>query len=216
MPLAGIALLVGAVAALLWAEVRRSRLGIWIAKPAASTLFIAIAVSSGAVESPFGQMILVGLVLSWLGDVFLIPRHQLSFITGLGSFLLAHVAYSVAFVLQPLATTPLIIGAIAMFAFAAAVVRWLWLHLSPTLKPAVAAYVVAISVMVILACGTITAAGLQLVIGAVLFAVSDVFVARERFVTSAVANRLWGLPLYYLAQLVLALSVRLSELSTAA
>ena len=103
-----------------------------------------------------------------------------------------------------------------MFAFAAAVVRWLWPHLSPTLKPAVAAYVIAISVMVILACGTITATGLQLVVGAVLFAVSDVFVARERFATSAVANRLWGLPLYYLAQLVLALSVRLSELSTAA
>ena len=91
---------------------------------------------------------------------------------------------------------------------AIAILRWLWPHLPDGMRPAVAAYVIAISLMVILASGTITGFGPQLAIGAVMFAVSDIFVARERFVTSSVANRLWGLPLYYAAQIVLALSVQ--------
>jgi uncharacterized membrane protein YhhN len=52
------------------------------------------------------------------------------------------------------------------------------------------------------------AAGPQLLIGAVMFAVSDIFVARDRFVSPSVANRLWGLPLYYAAQLIFALSTQ--------
>jgi uncharacterized membrane protein YhhN len=46
-----------------------------------------------------------------------------------------------------------------------------------------------------------------ILIGAVAFYLSDLAVARNRFVAPGVANRLWGLPLYYLAQLMLAWSV---------
>ena len=62
--------------------------------------------------------------------------------------------------------------------------------------------------MVVLAGGTMAATGLQLVIAAVMFAVSDIFVARDRFVSPSVVNRLWGLPLYYAAQLIFALSTQ--------
>ena len=48
-----------------------------------------------------------------------------------------------------------------------------------------------------------------MVAGAVLFAVSDISVARDQFVRPAFINRLWGLPLYYAAQLLLAGSVSL-------
>ena len=41
-------------------------------------------------------------------------------------------------------------------------------------------------------------------LGAALFIVSDVAVARQTFVQAAFANRLWGLPLYYGGQLLLA------------
>jgi hypothetical protein len=47
------------------------------------------------------------------------------------------------------------------------------------------------------------------VIGATCFMSSDVAVARDRFVTPGVANRVWGLPLYYGAQLLLAWTVTL-------
>jgi len=73
-------------------------------------------------------------------------------------------------------------------------------------------YLAAISLMVVLASGTMAAAGPQLLIGAVMFAVSDIFVARERFVSPSVVNRLWGLPLYYAAQLIFALSTQASEI----
>ncbi len=201
-------LLAIALAALLWAEVKHSQLGIWLAKPIASTLFVVTALLAGALATSFGQLILLGLLFSWLGDVFLISKRQLFFMAGLGSFLLAHVAYSGAFLLQPQAIMPLALAAIVMVVFAVIVLRWLWPHLPPNFRPAVVAYLVAISVMVVLASGTVAAAGVQLIVGAVLFTVSDIFVARERFVLSSVANRLWGLPLYYAAQLIFALSVQ--------
>jgi uncharacterized membrane protein YhhN len=203
-------LLAIAVAALLRAEWKRSRPGVWLTKPLASTLFVITAILAGALTSPYGRIILVGLVLSWLGDVLLIPRRQRFFVAGLASFLLAHVAYSAAFFLEPLAVLPLSLAAIAMAVFAVIIVRWLWPHLPHNLRAAVVAYVAAISGMVVLAAGTTATIGFELLIGAVMFAVSDVFVARERFVSASVTNRFWGLPLYYSAQLVFALSTRVS------
>jgi hypothetical protein len=41
---------------------------------------------------------------------------------------------------------------------------------------------------------------------AVAFYISDVSVARDRFVAPGFGNRIWGLPLYYAAQLLFALS----------
>lgn len=197
-----------AVAALLRAELKLSRLGVWLAKPVASTLFVVTALLAGAPASPYGQLILSGLVLSWLGDVFLIPKRPGFFVAGLGSFLLAHLAYSGAFLLQPLAMLPLALASIAMLIVAMIILRWLWPHLPHKLRPAVVSYLLAISLMVVIASGTLTAVGPQLAIGAVMFAASDIFVARERFVSTSVANRLWGLPLYYAAQLILALSTQ--------
>jgi hypothetical protein len=43
--------------------------------------------------------------------------------------------------------------------------------------------------------------------GAVSFYISDLFVARDRFLKDAFFNRLVGLPLYYLGQFLLAFSV---------
>ena len=44
--------------------------------------------------------------------------------------------------------------------------------------------------------------------GALAFYLSDLSVARDRFIREAFVNRLWGLPLYYGAQLLLAATVR--------
>ena len=197
-----------AVAALLWAEFKLSRLGVWLAKPIASTLFVVTALLAGALATTYGQLILLGLLFSWLGDVFLIPKQRRFFLAGLASFLLAHLAYSGAFLLQPLALQPLAFAAIAMAVVAIIILRWLWPHLTKGFRPAVVSYLVAISLMVVLASGTMPASGMQLLIGAVMFAVSDIFVARERLVSPSVANRLWGLPLYYAAQLIFALSTQ--------
>ena len=51
--------------------------------------------------------------------------------------------------------------------------------------------------------------GMTVFVGAVSFYLSDVFVARDRFLKSEFVNRLIGLPMYYCGQFLLAFSVGL-------
>lgn len=207
MPILGSAfLLTILVATLVWAEVRVHRLGVWLAKPLASTIFLASAVVAGALESRYGQLVLLALALSWLGDVLLIPKGTGAFAAGLASFLLAHLAFAAAFLLLPQAAVPLAAGGAAMVAVGVAVLRWLWPHLPGRLRPPVALYVAAIALMVALATGASSARGALLAMAAFAFAASDVLVARHRFVTPSPLNKAFGLPLYYAAQLVFAWS----------
>jgi hypothetical protein len=62
--------------------------------------------------------------------------------------------------------------------------------------------------MVALSVGTTALLGnAWITVGAVMFYLSDLAVARDRFVAPGFTNRVWGLPLYYGAQLILALTV---------
>jgi uncharacterized membrane protein YhhN len=198
-----------AVVALLVAESRNSRLGLWIAKPLASSGFIATAIAAGALDDGYGRLVLAGLALSWLGDVLLIPREAPAvFRAGVLSFLLAHVAYTGAFAIRGL--EPLACGvAAAVFSVAGySAFRWLRPHVPADMNVAVRAYVLVITVMVVAATATVVAEGNSPIFaGAFLFYLSDLSVARDRFVAEGFINRLWGLPFYYLGQLILASTV---------
>ena len=179
-------------------------------KVIASTGFILTAISGGAFETRYGAIILVGLALSWFGDVFLLWRTPRIFQAGLVSFLLAHVAYIAAF----FSTKPhLMACGVALVCCAVSlgiVVRWIYPHLPADMRLPVLAYIAVISTMVVLAAGA--AWGTQqwvILLGAVMFYFSDVSVARDRFVAPGFINGLWGLPLYYGGQLFLAYSVSL-------
>jgi uncharacterized membrane protein YhhN len=200
-----------AVAALLVAEWRDSRLGVWVAKPLASTCFIAAAFAAGALDSRYGVAVLTGLVLSWFGDVFLIPRAAPRvFLSGVLSFLLGHVAYVVAFAGRGFDTSLLLPVGLGAVVAALAAGTWLWPHVETEMRIAVVAYIGVISVMLVAAVGTYALrANPWLLVGAVGFYLSDLAVARDRFVESVFVNRLWGLPLYYGAQLALAWSITL-------
>ncbi|HEX7989439.1 MAG TPA: lysoplasmalogenase [Stenotrophomonas sp.] len=151
---------------------------------------------------------LLGLALSWVGDVFLLSQKSRIFLFGLASFLLAHVAYAIAFASRPIAATALLAGFAAMGCVGVAVMAWLWNYLKAFYRGAVGAYVTAIVAMCALAIAASGASGMWLpALGAVMFAISDVAVARNRFVAPGAINRLWGLPLYYMAQIIFALSV---------
>lgn len=194
-----------AVLVLLWGDSRGNEPLMRVAKPLASTGFLVVAVGIGALDSSYGRAVLVGLVLSWIGDVCLLSRRHAWFLAGLVAFLLAHVAYGVAFFGDGL---PLrwVLAAVALLAGPAFVVRrWLAPHIPADMRRPVDAYVVVITVMVALSL-TRTAMGGSpwIAVGAIAFYLSDLSVARDRFVSSAPSNRLWGLPLYYGAQLVLA------------
>ena len=195
-----------AVAGLLVAERRDSQAGLWLTKPVASAAFIWLALASGALDSPYGRWLLAGLALCMLGDVLLIPRDRPGvFRAGVFAFLLGHVAYCAAFLTQRMAPVGLIVGGALMIAVVGLVLRWLAGSLPAGMVGAVRTYMVVIGVMSTLACGVTAAGGpWQIAVGALAFTASDVSVARDRFVRHEFANRAWGLPLYFAAQLLLA------------
>lgn len=197
------------VALLLVAERRGARAGVAVAKPLASTGFLAVALAAGATGSGYGRIVLAALALSWIGDVLLIARGASAlFLAGLVAFLLGHVGYVAAFAQRGVDAAWALAALLAAAFVAAGVLRWLWPHVSGEMRGPVAAYVVVITAMVVLSLGTFGAHGVALIpLGAVCFWISDVAVARERFVVDAFANKLWGLPLYYGGQLLLAASV---------
>ena len=93
-----------------------------------------------------------------------------------------------------------------------AIFRWLQPHLGDMRKP-VFGYIVVITLMVIGAATVVgdprfAICGRALVLsGAVSFYLSDIFVARQKFISTQPVNRVIGLPLYYLGQFLLALSI---------
>ena len=193
------------LAVVLLGEVRRIPALVLVGKPAASACFIAAAWIAGALESDYGAAVLLGLVLSWFGDVFLMGKARAPFLAGLVSFLLGHVAYAAAFVIRGLDLTWALAACLPLLISAAIVSRWLLPKVDGGMRAPVIAYILVISVMVALAAGTVGAHGLPLIlVAAVSFYASDLFVARERFVTQSSTNRLVGLPLYYAAQIAFA------------
>ncbi len=178
----------------------------------ASLAFVGFAWEVGAMNSTYGQVVFIGLVLSLIGDVLLaLKDRKHAFLIGIGAFLLAHISYTVAFAsygFNP-AKLPLIVPVVMM---ALSIIGW-WLrkHLTGIFTVAVPAYLIAIGVMLVVAWSNQSlTAGWWIVIGATLFAVSDLWVARNRFINSDIINRIIGLPIYYTAQLMLAYSVSLS------
>jgi len=182
------------------------------AKIIASSSFIATALSVGALKHRFGQILLAGLMLSLCGDLFLTGLSQRAFMLGLASFLLAHLAYIVAFSVLGLNHKWMMFAAIPIIAVAVIVAAWLAPHTPPELAMPVRAYTIVISVMVIAAVGSKGAGGPTLaVIGALLFFASDLSVAAQRLVEMDFPTYVVGLPMYYAGQLCLALSASQSS-----
>jgi uncharacterized membrane protein YhhN len=201
------AVIAGAVAALLAAIRAGDRALEVLSKTTASASFVVLGLLRLGGAGGVGSWIVVGLVLCAAGDLLLLG-HGRSFDLGLLAFLLGHGAYVVAFAtaLPPAAWWRPAVLPLGLAA--AAVLRWLWPHLGRRRLP-VTAYVVAISAMVwgavAVARGGVLPA--TAAVGAILFYLSDLAVARQRFVKAEFLNRGIGLPLYYAGQVLIAISV---------
>lgn len=196
-----------AVVALLIAERARSRDGVWLFKPFASAGFLVVAAVGDAPFTPFRNAIFAGLVLCAVGDVLLVPAEKPRwFLAGIGSFALGHVAFAVGFLLYGLALVPMLAGLVAMAVVVVFTLRWLGPHLPADMQIPVRVYMLLIAVMVATAIGASVAANdVWPALGATVFAASDLSVARDRFVKASFINVVWGLPLYYAAQIVFAI-----------
>lgn len=175
-----------------------------VAKTLASLGFLAVAVDVGALGSDVGRLLFAGLLLGAIGDVALLGRGSIPFLAGLSAFLLGHLAYAAAF-LTVTRSWLVVAGAAVAVATVGAVWRWMGPHLPPGMRAPVAAYVVVIGLMLATGIGVVTAMPLAAA-GAVLFTASDVAVARDRFVDPDARSEWWGLPVYYTAQVLIALA----------
>jgi len=182
------------------------------AKVIGSCGFLAVAVLGGALQFTYGRILLFGLALSFLGDAFLILESQQSFLAGLTAFLLAHVAYISAFVINGVNYRWMAIAAFPITGIAFAVAAWLTPHTPQELLVPVYLYTAVISGMVIAAFGSRgQGRSVLILVGALLFFLSDLSVASLRLVQTEFPTYVWGLPLYYAGQVCLALSVSQSR-----
>ncbi len=164
----------------------------------ASTGFLALAVLAKPWRTPSGRWMLGGLAFCWLGDFF----GPSNFALGAGFFLLAHVLFVIAFIRSGLnRRNTLLATALALPSLG--ILAWLLPQVEESMRVLVIAYTLVITIMVI------TAAGKRRIVfvGAMIFYISDIFVARWRFVDHDPNNALICYPLYYTACLILAYSL---------
>ncbi len=209
-----IVLCLAATASLIFAEYTgnsKLRTG---SKFAASGAFLVLGMPAlGA--SPFHTWMVVGLIFGAIGDIALLGRSTRAFVGGLAAFLVGHLAYVIAFAqIESPAYWFVYGGRLGMIAIAGGAfsLRWLWPHLGK-LKVPVVLYVIAIVLMTMGAFSIRNVGGLPaperdlLALGAALFFLSDLAVARERFIARDFKNKLYGLPAYFVAQLLIASAI---------
>ena len=196
------------------AEVLKIKRQIYLFKPISTLLVIAAALLSflEPTRNPtYSVGILLGLLLSFGGDVALMFQdHRKAFMLGLVLFLLAHIAYTVVFVLlgrfsgwDMLSTVVLLVAGVSFY-------RLIQPNLG-TMRLPVMVYILVISVMVNRASSAPASpafTGMQamlVVIGAVLFYISDLILAAARFWRPWKYSRI-SLAFYYSGQLLIALT----------
>ena len=204
----------GLLLGLVWAESTGNN---WLAlgfKTPLSILFVITALLQPKVLPKYFKFVLIGLILGLVGDVCLGLPGMTAFRVGLVSFLAGHILYILAFAILTRRVDWINPVNILIIAISGCVYLWLLPDLGNMLVP-VTFYIVVISVMVAAAWAAFRNPRVRglgawfILVGAVFFYVSDIFVAHQRFVIEQFYNRLIGLPLYYTAQFLLAFSVGL-------
>lgn len=201
----GVAMLMVGVCALVVGEWRRLPTWRFVAKPIASFGFLFVALCGFPFVAPAQQWIFAGLVLGAAGDLCLLGAGKRAFLLGLLSFLVGHICYAIAFSCAPMEPVELWLPGLSMLVVFVGLLRWAWPFLGK-MKAAVVAYMLVIGTMVTCSFGENVLASWT--VGATLFAFSDFFVLRQRFIRATASNRIIGLPVYYAAQALFAASLQ--------
>lgn len=191
----------------------------YIAKPAVMAFLLIWLVSAAGLRAPLGWFAL-GLVFSLVGDVLLIFSSDRAFLLGLAAFLLAHVVYIIG-LNSPLPQVSLpVLGIVFILGVAAMrvtrrIVRAIDEKGMSHLRWPVIVYANVITLMLISALLTLyrpawsSGAALLVSVGALLFYVSDIILAWNKFVTPINNGRLYNIVLYHLGQITLMVGVAL-------
>jgi len=165
---------------------------------------LSLAAACGALATWYGRWTLLALAYCGFGD-WLLASH--GFVPGLFAFLMGHVAFMAASLARGIDTKPLAMSCAALMLPACAVLAWLHGRIPSQHIVPVLAYLAVISAMVAFAVGASWRHKAPvLVLAACTLYVSDLFVARSTFVRGGLINAVLGLPLYYAALVLFALS----------
>jgi uncharacterized membrane protein YhhN len=180
----------------------------YIFKPVTTILILVVALTAPA--NKYKILIVIGILFALIGDIFLmLPSDQ--FLIGLICFLVTHICYIVAFLLDSRFGRP-IWPYFLLAAIAIAIFELLSGGIASSMKLPVAIYAAALSFMTAQAIarnrqqqnfGSRLAA-----IGAILFLISDTTLAYDRFVSGFAAAHAIILCTYYAAQYLIALSAK--------
>lgn len=170
-------------------------------KPLTTLLVMAYAWPRGQDAPLARRWVLVGLCFSLAGDVFLMWPQQ-GFLPGLVSFLIAHLAYLMAFTrVSPLAGRPWVFASYLLLA--AVILAQLWPGVPSALRAPVVAYVLCLASMAAQAAvlwRNGSPRGGVLAVGGALFMASDTLLAINKFVAPLPWASLWILASYWAAQ----------------
>ncbi len=179
----------------------------WI-KMAVATGYLLAAVVMGASDSRLGAWLLRGFACAWWGDFFLMGPGKLFFLAGLIAFLLGHVCYCVAFATHG-ARWRIALPSYLVLACPGAFLLWkCWPGIPAGLGLPAVVYLAAITLMVALSFACIGRPGAWLlVVGAVLFYLSDMGVSAHAFGKEQMDLLKPLVILYFPAQYLLALAI---------
>ena len=163
-----------------------------------------MAMAGGGLSSWFGRWVVLALVCCWFGDMI----GPFNFFAGLLAFLLGHLVFVAAFWTKGISAVRCLAAAAPVLACTGLLAWWLLPHVPAADRPAVVAYVAVITGMLLAAAGASRGTGGRILLAAaVVFYVSDIFVARWRYVDPDAINAFLCYPLYYAACILFALSV---------
>jgi len=200
------------VVALLIAELREDLRAQFFFKPLAALGFVILALQFGALETTYGKYILAGLIACAVGDIFLLSRKsEKLFKVGMVAFALGHIAYIAGFHEHHYPYFNLAVFRYVIIALIVTVAISFFIWLRPNLDKADVSFVfIYTAIIVVMTSASISRLNVEAQIlvpfAAFMFAISDMFVARDRFVTPDSKNFLAITPLYFGAQALFALS----------
>lgn len=186
-------------------QYRKARLYMFV-KPLTMLFIIALPLLEVREDySPYAYLIITGLIMSLLGDLFLLYPNRY-FNNGLYSFLVAHILYIIAFNIGVLDYSILI--AIPILVYILIVVKFLSPKLG-ALKYSVFGYILIISIMLFSALNLDKEMGqLSIIgIGAILFTISDTTLAFNKFYKKFSFAEPVILATYFIAQLMFAVTI---------
>ncbi|MBI4851373.1 MAG: lysoplasmalogenase [Acidobacteria bacterium] len=199
------------ISAILHIKAEKYSANFYIFKPLTMVfvLLMAIYLSTFSINNDYNYLIIIGLIFSLVGDIFLmLPKDK--FVAGLVSFLIAHIFYIIAFTLTGITSFSLFY--LIPFLLYGTI---LFNHLLPFLKEMKIPVAIYATVLLIMGWQAFSRwidfappSSLVAFIGALFFMASDSILALDRFKGSVKSAQFYFMSTYFFAQWLIALSIK--------